>query len=431
MLEHTAYAAHTADSTQSSATPAGVDGAVDNVAIDLYRAALGNVNTQHYLTAFARLDATGRVLSGWNWAAALCTLGWLVFWRLWSVALVYGVVLATGVGLLAAATLNGPAVPAPVLGGLALAGLLLLCVVPGLYADALLHMALTQRVARAVQAAPNVRAAADALQERAGSRSRMLAVALVGGLLLVLGTGVAWLLWSHAADRQAVAQPPTPQEAPKPEPSGAAVFQPPSTATPATSSTAVAATPEAIPHPAPSVAVQAAAPAAAPGLDSLGAPAASPAAVDAGVPPLVSPDAAQATPPSQAAPAAAVVPKHRAAKDEGRSQHKTSQTPTLGKQAKHATKPKTATPPPQAEASRRLYVNVGTFADADNAARAQASLRKAGLPVRVQQVHGSGGRTLQRVRVGPFTSTAQANAAVQKARALGLEAVPDMSGGTP
>lgn len=71
-----------------------------------------------------------------------------------------------------------------------------------------------------------------------------------------------------------------------------------------------------------------------------------------------------------------------------------------------------------------LYINVGLFADKDNAKRAQARLQQAGLPVTVQPVKRSDGRHLQRVRVGPFASAAQANAAVAKVRALGLDAVP-------
>ena len=45
----------------------------------LYRAALGPVNTAHYLTLFARFDEAGRSSPSWNWAAGLVTLNWLAF----------------------------------------------------------------------------------------------------------------------------------------------------------------------------------------------------------------------------------------------------------------------------------------------------------------------------------------------------------------
>ncbi|HRO81485.1 MAG TPA: SPOR domain-containing protein, partial [Alicycliphilus denitrificans] len=79
--------------------------------------------------------------------------------------------------------------------------------------------------------------------------------------------------------------------------------------------------------------------------------------------------------------------------------------------------------PPQRAAQRRLYINVGLFADPENARRTQARLRQAGLPCAVEPLVRSDGRRLQRVRVGPFSSAAQANAAVAKVRAMGLEAV--------
>ena len=61
----------------------------DDAMTALYRAALGPVHPERYLALFARFDATGRATTGWNWAASLCTLNWMVFRKLWSAALVY------------------------------------------------------------------------------------------------------------------------------------------------------------------------------------------------------------------------------------------------------------------------------------------------------------------------------------------------------
>ena len=66
-------------------------------------------------------------------------------------------------------------------------------------------------------------------------------------------------------------------------------------------------------------------------------------------------------------------------------------------------------------------VAVGMFADPANAARAEARLRDAGLPVLVDPVESSRG-TLTRIRVGPLDDRAAADAAARQIRALGLDA---------
>ena len=77
-----------------------------------------------------------------------------------------------------------------------------------------------------------------------------------------------------------------------------------------------------------------------------------------------------------------------------------------------------------AASGRKLYINVGIFADPANARRANDQLRKAGLPSAVDTLERPDNKRLQRVRVGPFTSAAQANEAAAKVRSLGLDAVP-------
>ena len=68
------------------------------------------------------------------------------------------------------------------------------------------------------------------------------------------------------------------------------------------------------------------------------------------------------------------------------------------------------------------YINVGLFADEANARRAQARLLNEGLPAFRQTLNHARGR-LTRVRVGPYDSAAQAQAAAQTIRALALDAV--------
>ena len=68
------------------------------------------------------------------------------------------------------------------------------------------------------------------------------------------------------------------------------------------------------------------------------------------------------------------------------------------------------------------YLNVGLFADESNARKAQARLLNEGLPAFRQALSSAKGR-LVRVRVGPYDTRAQADAAATSIRALALEAV--------
>ena len=70
----------------------------------------------------------------------------------------------------------------------------------------------------------------------------------------------------------------------------------------------------------------------------------------------------------------------------------------------------------------RYLINVGLFAQQDNARRAFDRLRADGLPATTQNLQ-RGNNTLTRVRVGPFATRTQADAAAQRIRALQLDAV--------
>jgi hypothetical protein len=355
MPTYTAHAAHAAE-------PPGAAAQYTSVAPALYRAALGPVNLEHYLAAFERLDAAGRVLPGWNLAAALCPLGWLAFRRLWRQALLAFAALASGALLLWAVGHRWLALPWPMLAGLALAGLTVLCGGLGLYGDALVHADARRRIDGAVSAASTMREAMGLLQRRASSRRRLLWVAVVGAAL-ALAAAAVWLAFAGAMEAR-----------PMPD-----VGEPVS---------AELSAPEPGPAPQP------------PGVDGERpvAPAADPAPV------AIEPaSGGQALPQPEAGP-------------EPEAVQAPVQEPPQAKDPVPAR-------PPQRAAQRRLYINVGLFADPENARRTHARLRQAGLPSAVEPLVRSDGRRLQRVRVGPFGSAAQANAAAAKVRAMGLEAV--------
>ena len=69
----------------------------------------------------------------------------------------------------------------------------------------------------------------------------------------------------------------------------------------------------------------------------------------------------------------------------------------------------------------KFLINVGLFADANNARNAYTKLQDAGLPALSQELQSAKGpRT--RVRVGPFETQAEADSAAEKIRALRLDA---------
>lgn len=241
------------------------------------------------------------------------------------------------------------AVPLPVLAGLALAWLMMLCGGLGLYGDALVHADVGRRIVRAVSAAATLREAMDVLQRQASSQRRLLALVAWAAVLLVpAGVWLALALAPGAQGMPDVAQrgpalPPMPKPEPALQPSGE----------------------ESAPDP----------------VDQY--PAEPPV-------PDAQPEHEQPSAQIQAWPKAPAPVAERAA-------HQTVQ--------------------------RSLYINAGLFADPENARRTHARLQQAGLPCSVEPLTRADGTRLQRVRVGPFGSAAQANAAMVKVRAMGLEAV--------
>lgn len=348
-----------------SAHPPAAATAPESATTALYRAALGPVNTAHYLAVFERFDEAGRASPVWNPAAGLLTLNWLVFRQLWGSALVY-LACAQGLALLVLwAARRFLHWPPSVEWGVLLTLLLLSIAIPGAYGNALLHADTRRRMTRAVREARTVREACAALEKQSSSKRRLAALALVN-LLLAGALASAWLGGGFKPGLPAPAATlvESPIEAPVAPPAPAA--------------------PAAEPEP---VAAAAALPPAAP-------------------PPEPEPAPVIVTPPSLPAspsPAAQVPPAE----------------PTQVAVSK-AAPPKT--PVAMAAAPQAHGINVGLFADPANADKAHARLVEAGFPAILQKVESPKGE-FTRVRVGPFASRAKADEAAARIRALGLDAV--------
>ncbi len=354
-----------------SSNPPPTATAPESATTALYRAALGPVNTGHYLAVFERFDDAGRASPVWNPAAGLLTLNWLVFRQLWGAALVY-LACAQGLALLVlVAARRFLQWPPSVEWGVLLTLLLLSIAIPGAYGNALLHADTRRRMTRAVREARTVREACAALEKRASSKRRLWALVVLN--LLVAGALVAaWLGRSQAglpaAPEARVIEPPVP-----------AAVVPAAPAEPMVQAVA-----EPAPEPAPVIVT----------------PPVLPAPLVADAPPVEPAVVAEPTPP---APTPAPTP-----------------APAKPVVVAKVVAPKAAVappPPPQAHG-----INVGLFADPGNADKAHARLVEAGFPAIQQKVESPKGE-LTRVRVGPFASRAQADEAAARIRALGLDAM--------
>ncbi len=412
----------------------------DKAITSLYRAALGPVNTERYMPVFARLDAVGRTLTSWHWSACFFTLGWMVFRRLWGAALVY-VAAAEGVALLVFGVgrplLQWPqAVEWGVVGAFAVVG----SVIPGLYAHAILHADIRKRVTSALAASANIPQACDLLAAQAVSRKRLHGV-IGGHALIVAAALLAYVLFPQGLFDAPAAQPAA--AAQQPASRAASWNQPEPTLTTAsrtavtTSASASPASAQA-PRPEPDAGIAALAasaplPATAPS-SSASAPAAAPAPTEPASQAMAtnaqSPDDTRSTKPAAAntekrtapppasrasAPAKASTPAPAASKTASATK---SAEPARAKPAAKAPAEDLAT----VGSAPGFYINVGLFADESNARKAQSRLLNEGLPAFRQTLDGAKG-TRVRVRVGPYASRSQAEAAATTVKALGLEAV--------
>ncbi|MDA8450410.1 SPOR domain-containing protein [Acidovorax sp. NCPPB 3859] len=433
----------------------------------LYRAALGPIGAARYMPAFERFDEAGRTLPGWNWTAALLTLNWMVFRQLWSAALVY-VAALEGLALLAVGVGRYTGTwPLPVLAGLGLAVLLAATVIPGLYGNAIVHGEIRKRITKALAASATLAQAQERLEENAPTQRRLIWIGAANAVLALLLA--ALLLFqpdlSAMGPAKAAHAPPAAAEGPRASASTAqapASDAPPllpgdasaaGTAGPA--SVPVAAAPTSAPSAAeptdgasrpstPSVQASASAssgaaapPSSSPAATSLPTPprqtasaapraTASPAPAASSASPAVVPasaasSASSPTVPGNASarsPAASAPASARPVQAPASAASRRTAAPMASRPAAPATADRTDS---AAVPARKLYINVGLFAEPANAQRAHGMLRGAGIPAATQPVTAADGRELLRVRAGPFTSASQANAAASRIRALGLE----------
>lgn len=170
----------------------------DNATTALYRAALGPVGAPYYLKVFGRFDEAGLPGPAWNTMAACFTLGWLIYRRLWGAAFSYAVLLlALGAALWFEV---GPWTAwSAELRWAAAAGLVaVFCLLPGFYANVLLHGELRRRMTEAVRQVATVQQARERLAAQASGPGLL---GLLVFLYLVLGSAAGGWWWQQSRGR--------------------------------------------------------------------------------------------------------------------------------------------------------------------------------------------------------------------------------------
>jgi hypothetical protein len=389
----------------------------------LYRAAIGPINPDYYLPLFTRFETAGRGGLSWNWSAALYTLNWLAFRRLWHAALVYGgsmVLLALGVlGIGRLVYQFSDNTQWSLMGAL----LALAVLVPGFGGNAILFAATRQRLEAALKATTSVAEACILLERQAPSRKGLIGQ-MVGNALAIGLAGYSWSQFTGMA--------PLPSALPKIESAGTdarnvAVGRT-TDATSATNAsvasapreTASAAAPVAsVAQPAASSPMPAASDAWTPPTVTLppltrpaaSAPVASPVATSPAKAPAKQPAPAPSTATPAVAPATPTAPTPPARRGTARPA-----APSVTVETLPATVPQDNTP-----RALRFSVNVGSFTDENQALNAYVALTDARLPATRQTfVDRNGPRVV--VRVGPYDTPTEAEAAADVVRGLGLAA---------
>lgn len=416
----------------------------------LYQAAIGPLQTAYYQRQFERFDALGKPLPSWNWAAGCCTLGWMALRGLWRHVAVYAGVLVAVVALWWTLGLN-QLLPRPAALALALLLVLLAVLLPGLGGNALYHRAVRERTMQALTRSRTLGEAMALLETQAPTPIRLQWATTGHALSALLVAGLVWGLSTLSTPtgpvhtgptqqdtaRALAALAPTPTADTPPAPPAAAETAPAAPDSPPASGSAAgnAAPLSPLEQPGQTDAAAPGAPAAAVVPSALAA--SSVAAVTASAAPALAalPESAKPAP-VPAAPASAKTPStdkadhaspatpNERTKDKAGS--KTDKAPGKVDKAnkadqadkpdsKHAAAGKTVLQP------RKYYLNSGLYAQADNAQRVTRRLREAGQPVFTQLLESRQGE-VTRIRVGPFDSRAQAEAAASKIQGMKLEA---------
>ena len=384
----------------------------EDVTISLYRAAIGPVSTDYYLPIFSRFETAERAGLSWNTAASLLTFNWLIYRQLWGAALGYAgiiaavVLLVFGIGRLVFQMSDTLTMALSL--GLGLAAFVL----PGLFGNVLFHKDCRKRMAAALTAHAVLADACMALQRQSSSRMRALWVSLANGA--VLGIAVFAYFQISALSTLSVL-PQGALDAGHVE-TGLGT----QTSAPLAGSSAAGLVASEVSDPQPAASAPMPAPS-----DVAAATTAPVIPVAAESAPLVgasAPVMAASEPTATPDPFEPVLPTQPKSKPKA-TPAKSAKVPTAVNQpqTKASVEKTPVARAPAATPEALFYINVGLFSKPQNAARVHAQLLEAKLPSVMKELKTTKARQI-RVRVGPFATEAQAEAAAEKIKAMKFDA---------
>jgi|SRR5690606_2305858 len=152
----------------------------------LYRAVIGR-NAEYYLERFRRFDAAGKAGASWHWPAFFITFFWLLYRKMWGAAAGYIVLVLASYLVLPTVGM----VVAGVGGGLAalLLHLVLVMVVPALFANVLYYRHCRNRIEDTGALAHDPEARSRELLRRGGTSE---VAAAIGAIVAIL-VGIAFI----------------------------------------------------------------------------------------------------------------------------------------------------------------------------------------------------------------------------------------------
>ena len=393
----------------------------------LYKAAIGTKGQDYYLRQFARFDAAGRTGPNWHWAAYWSTLNWLMYRRMWKHAMVYlaamlgGALLIFGLGKLAFgySSTNGLL--------LFLGFLTASYIVPGLYANGWFYNFCQDRISKALRDTDTLQAACDALSQEAANKQRFwtLASANVAVLAAIAGSTTFFMM----TPIDSMSEAPPPQNSALLNTSAQAQGKVQDVAQDTVQGASDGKGQDAGPPAAADVVLAQASP-------SVVQPS------SAATPPAISKAPSVTTPPAVAAPekpksinaapkpvvaTSPEAPAKLEGKPDVKPDSKTEAKLDIKADTKTESKPDgvpkaKAVAKPDSGKTKVWFVQAGAFAQESNAQNVRLKLEGAGLQTLAESSDTKSGRLI-RVRVGPFTTKAEAENASLQIKALDLPAM--------
>lgn len=349
----------------------------------LTRAALGPISIDYYLPIFTRFEVADRGGASWNWAACLYTFNWLIFRHMWGAAVTYAAVVWCAVLVLIGFGLLVPDYADTLAVSLWAGFVTLSFALPGVYGNQLLHATTRKKILHALTVSTTLKDACEKLSLQAASRQRFI-WQVVTNMLLLSAVAGAYMVLSDIG-----------------EPARKALFRDEK----ANAAERVNKKPTPI---------------------TVAAPNLAPALVLAASAPALAASSRQEVLPSKPEPAQANASAPQAdiaAMDAATLRYVPRRPLVVSTVASAPVVPVSAASAQSSpHAAVKYYINVGLFANDWNARYAQARLVDAGLVSFRQALITSKGK-LTRVRVGPFESKVEADAAAKKIHKLKLDAV--------